>query len=355
MRGYRFQSGRVGVVAGDFLSKGWMWSAVLCALLTVSSRGGSAWAESGTPKPHAVASESAFDFGTVPQGAKVVHEFSLKNEGSAPFSIQRIVPSCGCTASAADISTVPPGGAAKIRVEFDTTGFSGERTKSVRVLTSDSERPSIDLTIKGVIVADVVAEPAYLALGDIFPAAVTSKKQVTVRVREGSDTKIRGVKAWSNAITVTEDEVAPSKRVLSVGISPNLPPGDIRDRIVVTLETSSGEKMFNIPVVASVKSEVVVKPGVLSFGVIEGEKILLRKATLSNFGSRPMAVREISSSDPALSGVATPVDGGKGFVIEVSLDPKGIQSDFRGVLTIITDRQDVPPVALNVYGIVPPR
>jgi len=313
-------------------------------------------AQSGTPKPRAVAPETVFDFGSVSQGSKVVHEFALKNEGNAPFSIQRVVPSCGCTASAVDTTTVAPGGEAKIKVEFDTTGFSGARTKSVRVLTSDSERSAIDLLLKGTIVPDVVAEPAYLSFGDVFPGGGdAAAKQVTVTVREGAEVKLGEVKAWSKGIRVTEIEQGPRRRVLSVALAPNVPPGEMRDRIVVTLLGSSEQSSMNIPVVASIKNEVVVKPGALSFGVVEGEKVITRKATLSNFGSRPLSVKEISSNHPALSALATPIDGGKAYIIDVSLDPKAVKEDFRAVLSIITDRQDLSPVALNAYGIVSPR
>lgn len=313
-------------------------------------------AQSGTPKPRAVAPETTFEFGSVSQGVKVVHEFTLRNEGTAPFSIQRVVPSCGCTASAANTTTVTPGGEAKIRVEFDTTGFSGERTKSVRVLTSDSERPSIDLLLKGTIFPDVVADPAYIAFGDVFPGTDNPlAKTVTVTVRDGAEVSLGGAKAWSNSIVVTEIEKGSMKRVFSVSLAPNVPQGELRDRVVVMLTKGSSESALNIPVVASVKAEVVVKPSTISFGVIEGDTIMTRKATLNNFGIRPVRVTDITSSDPALSAAATPIDGGKAFILNLSLDPKKVKGDFRGVLSIITDRQDIPPVALQVYGIVPPR
>ncbi|MFM1847881.1 MAG: hypothetical protein RL417_1355 [Pseudomonadota bacterium] len=313
-------------------------------------------AQSGTPKPHAVALDSVYDFGAVSQGTKVRHEFKIKNEGTAPFNIQRVVPSCGCTASAADISTVPPGGEAKIKVEFDTSGFSGRKSKTVRVLTSDSERSAIDLMVKGEILPDVVADPAYISFGEVFvgPGGAEPKK-VTVTVREGAGVTIGEVKAWSKAIAVSEVERSPSKRVLSVKLLEGVPPGELRDRVVVSLVKAGGDSALNIPVVASVKSEVVLRPATVSFGVIEGKERMVRKVTVSNLGKRPVKIKEITSTNPALSATFSAVDATGNFLVEVALDPTAIKNDFKEQLRIITDRQDVPPMALNVYGIVPPK
>ena len=315
-----------------------------------------AWGQSSTPRPHAVAPEATFHFGTVAQGTKVKHEFKIRNEGSGPFHIQRVVPSCGCTASAADQATVFPGGESTVRVEFDTTGFSGDQTKTVRVLTSDSERPSIDLAVKGTILADVVAEPAYVSFGDLFVGPQGSPaKTVTVSVREGASVRLGEVKGWSKLLAVTETVKESTRRVLSIQLRDGVKPGELRDRIVVTLVTPQGEGTLNIPVVASVKSEVFVRPMSLSFGVIGGSEPIVRKATLSNLGARPLQIRSITSSHPGVVARFSPVDAAGNFILEVALDPTQITSDFKGELTIITDRQDLPPMALHVYGIVPPR
>ena len=71
-----------------------------------------------------------FDFGTVSQGTKVTNEFVISNQGNAELHIQRVVPACGCTASSVDQERIPAGGQGKIKVEFDTSGFAGEKIKT---------------------------------------------------------------------------------------------------------------------------------------------------------------------------------------------------------------------------------
>lgn len=308
------------------------------------------------PKPKAVVKEPTHNFGTVVQGTKIVHDFKITNEGSAPFSIQRVVPSCGCTASSATASAVLPGGHALIHVEFDSTGFSGEKTKSVRVLTSDSEHPAIDVFLKGQIEPEVSLEPAYVSFGDLVVGQGGSgTKSVTVVVREGSPLDLGEVKSWSKFVKVKEISGGAKKKVIGITLAEGLPAGEFRDRVVINTKSGDTEGAINIPLVASVKSEVALQPANVSFGVVDGKEPIVRKVTLNNFGSRPVAIREIRSSEPALRGTFKAIEPGKNFIIELSLDPKLVKRDFRASVEVVTDRDDLGTMALNVYGITPPQ
>src|SRR4051812_14416696 len=41
--------------------------------------------------------ETEFDFGKIPQGKPVTHEFLFTNTGDKPLSLQNVQASCGCT------------------------------------------------------------------------------------------------------------------------------------------------------------------------------------------------------------------------------------------------------------------
>jgi len=307
------------------------------------------------PKPRAVIESAVHDFGSVIEGTKVKHDFVVHNKGTAPFTIQRIVPSCGCTASSASVETVPPGGQATIHVTFDTTGFAGTKEKSVQILTSDAAYGQLEVRLKGRIETDVTVEPPFVAFGDVVGShGSLASKRVTVSVRAGADVVLGEARTFSQALIVTPVTSEPTKRVFDVALVPGLSPGTLRDRIVVSTFSGGHEKPLNIPIVAAVKSELSLRPENLSFGIISGEEPLVRKATLTNFGSKPVGIVSVTSSDPALSADYKTVDNGKNFLFELRLDPRRVTTDFRGTVTVITNRQDVGPVALNVYGILPP-
>ena len=70
-------------------------------------------------------SERAHDFGPVPRGAKVKHDFVLTNRLAEPITILNLRPSCGCTSGKASTSTVNPGASAVIEARMDTRNFLG--------------------------------------------------------------------------------------------------------------------------------------------------------------------------------------------------------------------------------------
>ena len=110
-------------------------------------------------KPKLEIGSPVYDFGTVAQGTVVTQEFTVKNSGTADLVVNRLVPSCGCTASSASQNSIAPGESGTIKVEFDTTGFSGDKLKSVRVYTNDMDNPTAMLTVKGTVESEVQVEP----------------------------------------------------------------------------------------------------------------------------------------------------------------------------------------------------
>lgn len=330
------------------------WLFLLAAIVAVW--GAVATAETSVvPRPRAVVDAPIHDFGTVPEGTKVRHEFVLRNAGTGPFSIQRIMPSCGCTASNASVDTLSPGAETKIQVTFDTTGFSGERESKVVILTSDPDNGQIEVRLRGRIETDVIFEPAALVFGDVIKGQTEGgSKRVTASVRAGARIVVDDVRSSARGVVITPVLNAPDKRVFDVSLGNDVPLGPLRDRITVVTRAGEETKSVNLPLVAFVRSEVSLRPSSISFGVIEGAAPLVRKATLNNVGAQPIRIVSVTASDPALSAEVKPVDEGRNFVVEVKLDPQRVKANLQATVTVITDRQDVGPVALQVYGILPP-
>ncbi|MBI3503077.1 MAG: DUF1573 domain-containing protein [Bacteroidetes bacterium] len=80
--------------------------------------------------------EEVFDFGTITQGEKVMHDFKFKNEGASDLIISNAYGSCGCTVPEVPKKPVPSGEKNIIRVTFDSDGKTGMVTKEVTILTN---------------------------------------------------------------------------------------------------------------------------------------------------------------------------------------------------------------------------
>jgi hypothetical protein len=80
---------------------------------------------------------SKYDFGTVTEGDKVVHEFKFTNEGTQPLIISSASATCGCTVPEYPKAPVAPGESGVIKVVFNTEGKVGMQHKVVTINSND--------------------------------------------------------------------------------------------------------------------------------------------------------------------------------------------------------------------------
>ncbi|MDF1696505.1 MAG: DUF1573 domain-containing protein [Saprospiraceae bacterium] len=98
--------------------------------------------------------ETEYDFGTVQEGEKVIHEYKFKNTGKEPLVISNAKGSCGCTVPEWPREPIPVGGESSIRVQFDSKGKGkvggGQQTKKVTI-TANTDPANTFLNIKGIV------------------------------------------------------------------------------------------------------------------------------------------------------------------------------------------------------------
>src|SRR5262245_63392445 len=114
---------------------------------------------SASQGPRAVFTQRIVDFGTAVQGAKLVHEFVLKNEGVVALRIR------GLQATAPLLpdripANIAPGSQVILRVRLDTTALSGDFEGIVRVLLDDPALAETNLTVVGRVVPPIEVAPA---------------------------------------------------------------------------------------------------------------------------------------------------------------------------------------------------
>lgn len=308
----------------------------------------------GVPQLRLAAAE--YDFGTVSQGSLVTHEFELENAGKGPLHIQRIVPACGCTASSVDKDFIAPGETGKVKVEFDTSGFSGEKVKTVRLYTNDPEQLSTLLRLKGVVQPDVVVEPKRVYFGDLLEGGEESRrtKIVTVQAREEAKITLGEVSSRSKKLEVELLESSKKRKKIRVTVLGDADRGELRERVVV--QVSGGkQRSVNIPVFASVKGPLRIRPASVAFGVIEGREPLRRSIKIENVGPKPVVIAGVSTNHPAVKATHKVLKQGKVFVVQVEVQPELVTKELRASLAINTDIEDEQEVKLSVYGILPPK
>jgi hypothetical protein len=286
----------------------------------------------------------------------VSHDFEVKNVGTADLLISRIAPTCGCTAATLSSPTVPPGKSEFIRVQFDTSGFSGGKFKQIHVRTSDLDLTDFVLTLRGTIVSDVKVAPTKVDFGELArsSSAVNRQRDFSIVVAPDSERKVQRVSSSSKFIQAEEVSRRGGAVTYRVRLLPAAPLGDVRERVVVTF-AGDDVPALNVPVVGRVVGDVRVVPATVSFGLVSGSQEIERRIQWQNVSAKPIRIVGISSSDSAVRAELINIQSGKQGVVVIKLDPQRFARDLRATLILKTDSSDQPEVLVPVYGVKPPQ
>lgn len=99
--------------------------------------------------PAAFVSEPEHDFGTVVDGTKIVHAFTLENQGEAPLRITEITTGCACAVPEYP-KVIFPGQKGDIILTIDTNGYGGrEFIREIMVSTNEPNNAMLKLLMHG--------------------------------------------------------------------------------------------------------------------------------------------------------------------------------------------------------------
>jgi hypothetical protein len=99
--------------------------------------------------------ETKFDFGKIPQGKPVMHNFEVINRGKSPVIIENVEASCGCTTPEWSNTPIPSGEKSIIKVGFNASN-EGHFTKSITINYNNDQ-------IKTLLIS-----------GEVYPSPTTS-------------------------------------------------------------------------------------------------------------------------------------------------------------------------------------
>ncbi|MEE9554659.1 MAG: DUF1573 domain-containing protein [candidate division Zixibacteria bacterium] len=134
--------------------------------------------------------ERFWDFGRVPRGHIVYHNFAFRNIGSDTLIITKVKPTCGCTAAPLSTDRIAPGDTAKISVTLDTSKLRGKVRKFVNIDCNDPVNPYYKITFAAEIDSlnkDLVVEPFIADFGEF---ASGSGPKITLEIKNGSSSSL---------------------------------------------------------------------------------------------------------------------------------------------------------------------
>ncbi|MCE5302167.1 MAG: DUF1573 domain-containing protein [Planctomycetaceae bacterium] len=226
------------------------------------------------PSPKVVVDRADFEFGTLDMTGRGVHDFVLTNRGDATLVLAKGETSCRCAVSELAHEKVLPGESTKVRLTWKPTDESGPYRQTAVILTNDPDRPRVTLTVSGEIVVAARFAPSSLVFSRLTPDQSTSG---SVRLFGYAEEPLRVLdQSWASADTasyfeanlqpLSDEEIkaepnAHSGLLVRVTIKPGLPPGAVRQELVLKTNLKSASKQ-TLPIEGMVGGEIaVVGPG----------------------------------------------------------------------------------------------
>lgn len=276
--------------------------------------------------------ETKRDFGMVPRGTQLEHQFRWSNRTEQALRLANVRTSCGCTTATADRLDWPPGSSGSITVALDTSKFTGAKAYSVYLDFDRPKRQEGELTVRAVSREDLVVEPVTIELDP------TQDAPVTIRIEHA------GPAAWE--ITGVDNDldwlkVAVKKvRADASGVAYELTAqrtreaGSTNSELWIKTNDASAPR-FRIPVVVASSTAITVSPaalnmGAMSSGTPESRRVIVRAA-------KPFSIRSIDGSDAL---IRVEFDAGQKSIhmLTVKVTPQAASGRVDRRLTIHTDR-----------------
>jgi hypothetical protein len=189
--------------------------------------------------PQIVIPGPAFQFGTLAEGDKVEHIFTIVNRGDEPLVIDRVRSTCGCTGTLLSQKEIPPGASGEVKTIFNSNGMRGPVVKWVYIYSNDPANPKTGLQITGIVKPEIDITPGRLRLTGIKPGekreahiTLTNNSERTIFLSDLSCTPA----ALSAELSRTKLEPGATAGIRAVL---TFPPGKAHQNGYITVSTSS--------------------------------------------------------------------------------------------------------------------
>jgi hypothetical protein len=302
------------------------------------------WADSLFP-------ENKHDFGMVPRGAKVKHDFTLVNRLSEPVTILSLRPSCGCTSGRASTTTVAPGQSAVIEAEMDTRNFVGLKSTIlfVSLVTAGGREGETRLAVSSNILSDIVLNPGALDFGIVARGQAPTQTLSIDRINSSGwkfERLVSASKYLAGQLAETRRDGSGVSYTLSISLKPDTPAGPLRDELRLI---SNDPETPSIPVMVTawVRGELTAAPSVLSLGAIHSTAGAQGQFIVR--ASRPFVITSIEGAGDGFSTSPAGTAKQATHIVTVAYKPEEGTSrgDLRRVFHVQTDLEGEPPLDLT--------
>lgn len=279
---------------GNVMSAWIRGSSVLLVLLLGPSSGHAAsWAD-------AMFTELSKDFGSVPRGPTLSHQFKVKNTTGQQVVISSVRVSCGCVSASAQKTLLQPGEETYIMSQMDTTRFTGIKTVTIYVNFSAPAYEEVRLWVQADGRNDFMVTPDSLHFGVVKKGSEPTAN-TTVTFYGRLDAQIVEVRTESSYIKATATELhrrgTEVAYQLSATMRNDVPVGRWYSDIWVTTNLA-GMSKIRVPLTIEIESPLSVSPEILILGPVKVDETAERRVIVR--GVKPFQIVRVEGTGSEL-------------------------------------------------------
>lgn len=295
----------------------------------------------------------AHDFGTVPRGAQLLHQFPITNIYAVRMEITAVQPGCGCVTAAAAKRVLEPKESTTIDVRMDASRFQGPKSVGVRVSVGPEFVSSAELRVSANSRSDIVFNPGQIQFG-VVSAGTGASQTVDVEYAGNLDLSFSDVVVNNAPVEAKLSELYRK-------------PGRIGYQVRTTLKSSAAAGAFkeliylktndpSMPLVGllvegTVQSAMSMSPSGLSLGSVGAGDMLTRRVVVR--GAQPFVIQAVEGTGDGIE-LAGPLPANEASVhtlgFKITVPASGT---IKRELKIKTTGQE-SPLTLRIDAVVGP-
>jgi len=291
--------------------------------------------------------ELSKDFGPVPRGPALTHNFRFVNTTKSSISISNVRVSCGCTTAHALNTHLAPGEVSAIAVQMDTTRFRGIKSVTIFVQFNRPSFEEVRLWVQANGRDDFTLTPDTLAYGQV-KRSTAPVLTVSLTYHGNPAFAITDLRTDSNYVKATSRLVRRSAtdvvyEVASV-LREDAPVGKWYSDVWLGTNDPNMPQI-RVPLTVEIESALSISPDAVGLGNIKvnetsGRRVIVR-------GVKPFKITDIKGTDPELSVQDSSPGPRQVHVLTVKYKPSGMGDLHRNV-RVITDLKQENEVSFEV-------
>jgi hypothetical protein len=217
---------------------------------------------------------SSHDFGTVPRGAQLYHQFQMTNIWAVPLQIESVRTSCGCVTATASQQILQPRESAFLDIKMDAHRFTGPKTVTIYVTVGPQFTSTATLRVSANSRADVVFNPGQINFG-LVAQGQAAAQTIDVEYAGVLDWRVSEVATNGAPVDVTYEELY--RRPGQVGyriraaLKPDARPGHVKQEL--TLKTNDqASPTVQVLLEATIQASLTVVPPTVNLSLKVGQE-----------------------------------------------------------------------------------